>query len=169
MLSKRNLLQACALLGTAIVLSVCSDNSSVAPNPKLAPAGAKPAFDFSDPSNGLGQCMGDDGARAKALNSQWVDGNLGTPPGYNCTAGDVSITRDSIATYQFLNADGTFTQEQPWTGQISCTPGQTVRVRIVSNIQNSSNSQNQARYDVGIWIANPISSSAMNGSCTHYN
>jgi len=169
MLSKRSFFQACALLGTAVVVSVCSDNSSVAPNPKIGPAIAKPAFDFSDPSNGLGQCMGDDGARAKALDNQWIDGSLGSPPSYNCTANDVSVTQDSIATYQFLNADGTFTSEQPWTGQISCTPGQTVRVRIVSNIQNSSNSTNQQRFDVGIWIANPISASAMNGSCTHYN
>src|SRR4029079_11124116 len=86
---------------------------------------------------------------------------------------DVSVASDSIATYQFLNADGvTYTTEQAWTGNISCTPGQTVRVRVVSNIKNSSNSQNQARYDVGLWIANPISGSAMNGgnqSCGHYN
>jgi hypothetical protein len=154
----------CATIGALGLLAACTDTpTTITPSPSgMSPAG--PSFSFDIPANGLGQCMGDDGASAKALDSKWVDGNLGVPPNYNCTANDISVASATITGYSFIGADGPFTTLAPGD-RITCTPGQTVHVQTVAKLSTNATQ----RYDIGVWIAEPVEASAVNGACRHFN
>jgi uncharacterized repeat protein (TIGR01451 family) len=93
----------------------------------------------------------------------------------NCTAEDIEVATAVVSSYSFDLA-GTFTPLLP--GQrIQCDPATqpVVFINTVANLRNNA----QSRYDIGVWIEsdpnNPVvqftqgSSTAVTGSCTHYN
>ena len=163
---KRNLFRMFAAAGILGLYTACSDNSTVAPKPGLAP-GAAPAFDFAVPGNGTGACMGDDGVTADGLVSGWISGNP-TAAQIGCTSNDISIAQATVIGYSFISATGPFTP-LPAGEHISCTPGQTIFAQTSALLKNSA----QDRYNIGVWVADDddvgVEGSAVTGKCLHFN
>src|SRR6266699_1646755 len=99
---KRNFFRMIAVLGILGLYAACSDNSTVAPKPGLAPA-ATPTFDFSVPANGNGACMGNDGVTADNLVSNWISGNP-APSDILCTSNDIQIATTTVLGFSFVSA-----------------------------------------------------------------
>ena len=163
---KRNYVRVIGAVGILGLCGACSDNSTVAPKPGLAP-GAAPAFDLTVPANGSGACMGDDAVTSDSLVSNWTSG-LSTATSLNCTSNDISVATATVVGYSFLSADGPFTPLTPGD-HISCTPGQTIFAQTSAQLKNSA----QDRYNIGVWIANDptrgVEGSAVTGTCFHFN
>lgn len=166
----RNLFRTCTTITALALLAACGEQNSVA-GPRSAPSIEGPNFGFITPANGTGACMGDDGQAAQDLASagtgkfaNWISGNLGTPPGYNCTANDISIAKANITKYSTTGLNGSYSTLAPGA-RIQCSFGQTVFIETVAEVLATATN----RWDVGIWIADPVEGSAMNGTCKQYN
>jgi Prealbumin-like fold domain len=166
----RNLFRSCTTITALALLAACGEQSTVSGPRPLTPTDG-PDFGLLTPANGPGACMGDDGRAAQIAASSgagnlanWVSGNMGTPPGYNCTANDISIAKANITKYSFTGQAGDFTTLATG-GRIQCEFGQTVFIETVAEVLATATQ----RWDIGIWIADPVEGSAMNGSCKHYN
>jgi hypothetical protein len=166
----RNLFSTCTTITALALLAACGDSNTLA-GPKGAPTVSGPNFGLITPANGPGACMGDDGQDAQDLAdagtgkfANWISGNLGTPPGYNCTANDISVAKATITKYSTTGLNGSYSTLA--TGDtIQCSVGQTVFIETTADVKATATQ----RWDIGIWIADPVEGSAMNGSCKHYN
>jgi len=165
---KHKLFRTCMLVGAAGLFAACRDNQPI--TPISAPSGT-PSFAETVASNGSAHaCMADDGLTAP---SKFVSANLlsgGPPPNFGCTANDIDIASTTVTEFSLTSATGPFTPLASGS-RIECVPGQTVYVHTFAQLENNA----QSRYDIGVWIADPINLSAMsvlNGpdhNCKHYN
>ena len=166
----RNFFRSCTTITALALLAACGEQSTVSGPRPMSPTDG-PDFGLITPANGPGVCMGDDGQDAQDLASagtgsfkNWIAGNLGSPPSYNCTAGDISIAKANITKYSFTNTPDSYVTLAPGA-RIQCEFGQTVFIETVAEVLATATQ----RWDIGIWIADPVEGSAMNGSCKHYN
>jgi hypothetical protein len=162
---KHNFWRTCTLVGAIGLFVACSDNTTVAPKPGLAPATA--SFDFAVPANGNGACMGNDAVTANGFVSNWTSG-LATASDVLCTSNDIDIATTTVLGFSFISASGPFTPLAPGD-RITCTPGQTIFAQTSAQLENNA----QNRYNIGVWIANDpttgVQGSAIDGACLHFN
>jgi hypothetical protein len=149
-----------AALGVVTLFIVaCSEatRNPVAPDA----SSAVPRFGETDPFNGPGACMGDDGVAANTAagpGNALVSG-LNDATKFVCEANEVFLATTSVTSA--TTSQGTFGAND----NITCVRGEFIQVSLNAQVQQSASSQ---RTDIGVWIATD-GGNAVTGSCVHFN
>ena len=153
-----------SLAALALVAFTACSESSERPTAPQIPSG--PTLDVLFPSNGTGNCLGEDYAAA--------GGGGGITETKGCTANDIRVAAAQVLEYS-VDGGQTFI---PFTGQqVSCDPGANIQLKLRAFLKETASS---TRADIGVWVANdggsgrlkippPPGSPPSFGQCNQYN